>query len=60
MDAKKVFVNGEPLDVIIRHYYAIQELIREVARLGGDFTGWDTERTLGNYGHSNNVTIEIK
>ena len=60
MDAKKVLVNGEPLDVILRHYYAVGELIREVKRLNGNFTGWDTERSLGNYGHSNNVTIVIK
>jgi hypothetical protein len=28
MDANKVLINGESLDVILRHYYAIPTLVR--------------------------------
>lgn len=60
MDASKVIVDGTPLDVIMRHYWALPELIREVARLGGDFHNWDTARKRDNYAESRDVEITIK
>lgn len=44
MDAKRVKVNGEALDVIMRHYYRIPVLIREIKKLGGSFEEWDRLR----------------
>jgi hypothetical protein len=55
MNAKNVMINGQSLDGILRHYYALSVLIREVKRLNGSFVEWDRERTK-----TNNEKLDVK
>ena len=43
-NAKDVLISGQPLDIILSNYYAIDALINEVIKLGGDFSEWDNKR----------------
>jgi hypothetical protein len=60
MDAKKVLINGENLDIILRHYYAIQPLIIHAMATkdnGGNkaLERWDRERAKD----AKDIKIEI-
>lgn len=48
MDSKNIFVNGESLDAILIHYYALPVIIQEVKNCGGNFYKWDEERAKRN------------
>jgi len=61
MDAKNILVNGESLDVILRHYYAIPTLIKHAKltkNLGGSdaLKEWDYRRAET----IKNIKIEIE
>ena len=45
MNTKNVKINGESLYSILRQYYAIFTLIKEVKDCNGNFTKWDRERS---------------
>lgn len=63
MNTKKVFVNGECLETILRHYYAIPTLIQEVRNTKGSFTEWDNKRSPSSFKDSvlvNDAKIRIE
>ena len=43
-DARDVTINGESLQVILAHYYALPSLIGEVRKPNGNFDAWDKQR----------------
>jgi hypothetical protein len=60
MNAKNVIVNGESLNVILRHYNAIDILIREVKRCNGSLYEWDKARGFEEFDDGIESVIEFK
>ena len=59
MDTNKIFINGESLNSILRHYYNINILIKEIKRMNGNFFEWDEKRSIDTV-KTHNAEIEIK
>jgi len=60
MNTKNVIVNGESLSTILRHYYAIDKLIKEVKKNDGSFYEWDNARGMSEFDEGVEAAIEFK